>query len=158
MSSLDEVVVVLGARADDVRSALDSQPVRFVVNARFADGQGTSLAAGIASLEGEVDAAVVLLGDQPHVDPAVIDRIVEARRRTSASIVMAQYGEERGHPVLFGREHFQALKALDGDQGGRDIIRHHTSGVMTVPAESPDVPADIDTEADWIAMLRRQGS
>jgi molybdenum cofactor cytidylyltransferase len=157
-TSLDEVVVVLGARADDVRAVLGGLPVCFVENDRFADGQGTSLAAGIASLGDDVDAAVVLLGDQPHVDPAVIDRVVQARRNIGASIVMARYGEERGHPVLFGREHFPALLALEADQGGRDVIRQHIHDVMTVSAESSEIPLDIDTEADWIAMLKSLGS
>jgi CTP:molybdopterin cytidylyltransferase MocA len=60
--------------------------------------------------------------------------------------------------VLFGREHFPALLALEGDQGGRDIIRQHIHDVMTVSAESSEIPLDIDTEADWIAMLKWLGS
>jgi molybdenum cofactor cytidylyltransferase len=149
---------VLGAHADDVRALLEGVPVRFVVNDRFEEGQGTSLAAGIASLDDGFDAAVILLGDQPYVDPAVIDRVVGARRTGGASIVMALYGEERGHPVLFGREHFSALLALDGDEGGRDIIREHSSDVLLVPVSSPQVLPDIDTESDWIAMLEEHRS
>jgi molybdenum cofactor cytidylyltransferase len=157
-SSLDGVVVVIGAGADDVRAVLDGLPVRFVLNERFAAGQGTSLAAGIDALHRDADAAVILLGDQPHIDPAVIDRVVAARRSRGASIVLAQYGDERGHPVLFGKEHFPALAALDGDHGGRDIIRRHLPDVVTVNADSLEIPADIDTEADWSAMLRGQQS
>jgi molybdenum cofactor cytidylyltransferase len=148
-SSLDEVIVVLGARAADVRAVLMDEPVRFVLNDRYAEGQGTSLAAGIAALDQDVDAAVILLGDQPGIAPELIDRIVQARRLGGASIVMAEYGEERGHPVLFGREHFPALIALEGDLGGRDIIRRHVDDVMVVTAPDHLMPPDIDTEEDW---------
>lgn len=154
-SAVDEVAVVLGAHADDARTALGEREVRIVVNERYEEGQGTSLAAGIRALPGDVDAAVILLGDQPGVDPRVIDRVMTARRTSGASIVMAEYGLERGHPVLFGREHFPALVALDGDHGGREVIRQHTDDVAVVPADRESLPPDIDTEDDWRAMIGR---
>lgn len=157
-SVLDEIIVVIGARADDVRRVLVDDAVQVVMNERFADGQGTSLAAGIRALGDDVDAAVILLGDQPGISSPVINGIVAARRTAGASIVMAEYGDELGHPVLFGREHFPALMALEGDHGGRDIIRRHTADVLTVPADDDTVPADIDTEDDWRVMVRHERS
>jgi molybdenum cofactor cytidylyltransferase len=148
-SSLDEIVVVTGAHGEAVKAALDGRHVRIIINERFREGQGTSLAAGIRSLGDEVDAAVVLLGDQPGIASVVIDRVAEARRERGASIVMAEYGLKRGHPVLFGREHFPALMALDGDRGGREIIVRHPSEVSVVPADRKSIPPDIDTEEDW---------
>jgi molybdenum cofactor cytidylyltransferase len=157
-ANMDEVIVVLGARAGEVRSALAGYPVRIVINERFAEGQGTSLAAGIRALGADVDAAVFLLGDQPGVSAHDIERVVDMRRSTGASIIMTAYGDERGHPVLFGREHFPALMALEGDQGGRDVIRRHTEDVLTVAGDRDTVPADIDTEADWRAMVEKPRS
>lgn len=149
-SSLDEVIVVLGAHAADVRTALDGIPVRFVINERYEAGQGTSLAAGVAAA-GDADAVVVLLGDQPGVKASTIDAVVAARREQDASIVMAAYDDGRGHPVLFGREHFASLLDLSGDSGGREIIRQRPDRVVTVPVDGA-TPADIDTEDDWRAM------
>lgn len=153
-SSLDEVIVVLGARAEEIRSALGGLPVRFIVNERYEQGQGTSLATGIAALHGDADAAVILLGDQPGIATDVIDRVTAARRERGASIVMAAYEDGRGHPVLFGREQFAALRALSGDSGGREVIRTHPDMVVTVDVDGP-VPADIDTEDDWRAARGR---
>lgn len=151
-SLLDDVVVVVGAYGDEVRDALGGEPVRFVVNERFEEGQGTSLAAGVSALGPDIDAAVVLLGDQPQIDPSVIARVIEARKETGASIVMAQYGDERGHPVLFSHNHFLALAELDGDTGGREIVRKHAQDVITVPVERGSALADIDTDDDWHAL------
>lgn len=152
-SSLEEVIVVLGAHAEAVRDALAGLPVRFVINRRFAEGQGTSLAAGIGALGDDVDAAVMLLGDQPEVTVAAIDAIVRAGRE-GASIAMTAYDDGRGHPVLFGREYFGDLRGLTGDAGGREIIRRHGADVVLVRSAG-SVPADIDTEADWAAIRRR---
>ncbi len=154
-SSLDEVIVVLGAQAEAVRDALAGMPVRFVVNERYADGQGTSIVAGIVALDPDVDAAVILLGDQPEVSVEAIDGVIAARH-DGASIVMTSYDDGRGHPVLFGREHFQALAALSGDTGGREIVRRHPDAVALVRMPGR-VPADIDTEADWTALRERAG-
>lgn len=152
-SSLEEVVVVLGAHAEAVRDALAGMPVRFVRNERFAEGQGSSLAAGVAAMGADIDAVVILLGDQPGIDANAVDGVIRARR-DGASIAMAAYDDGSGHPVLFGREHFGALRGLAGDAGGREIIRQHGAEVVLVPIAG-QVPADIDTEADWAAIQRR---
>jgi molybdenum cofactor cytidylyltransferase len=152
-SSLDEVIVVLGARAGDVRDALSGLPARFVVNHRYAEGQGTSLAAGIAALPDDIDAVVVLLGDQPGVTAEAIDLVIAARRKQGASIAMAAYDDGRGHPALFGREHFGELRQLSGDVGGREIIRAHPGDVVAVRVDGP-IPADVDTDEDWRALQR----
>ena len=148
-SSLDEVIVVVGARGNDVRDALGGEPVRFVANEQYAEGQGTSLAAGVSALGPDTDAVVILLGDQPGIDPVVIDRVVAERKEGGATIVMTEYGDGRSHPVLFGNEHFLNLAALKGDEGGRSVIRRNASQVVTVRADRDAISADIDTEDDW---------
>jgi molybdenum cofactor cytidylyltransferase len=151
-SSLDEVLVVTGAHAGAIPAALDGFAVRLVYNDRYEAGQGTSLAAGVAALGDDVDAAVILLADQPSVQTSAIDLAIGARRVTGAPIVMARYGEQRGHPVLFGRELFPELLHLDGDTGGREIVRAHQEDVVLVDGGACALPADVDTEEAWTAL------
>lgn len=153
-SGLDSVLVVLGHEAERVRDALTLYAVETVTNPAFADGQSTSLVAGVRAVPPETDAIVVLLGDQPGIEPDVIDQAIAARREQSASIVMAAYGEQRSHPVLFGRERFSELMELQGDAGGRDIIRRHQADVHLVASGLPAPPVDVDTETAYIALLR----
>lgn len=147
-SALDDVLVVTGDQNQDkaIRDALSAYSVHFVHNPRFTEGQGTSLASGTAALSNDTDAVVVLLGDQPGIDPAVIDCEIAAYRQYHAPIIMARYGEERGHPVLFDRTLFPELAALDDDVGGRDIVRVHNDALMLVNGRAPLPPDDIDTE------------
>jgi molybdenum cofactor cytidylyltransferase len=152
-SGLDRVIVVTGHRADEVRGALAGMAVEVVVNPDFQAGQATSLGAGLAAA-GDADAMVVCLGDQPGIDPAVIDRLIAARRR-GALLGMAQYGEHRGHPVLFGREVFPELATVTGDQGGRDVLRRHANQVVLVPGGADVIPADVDTAEDYVALRDR---
>jgi len=153
-STLDEVIVVTGASAAEIREAIGDRTVRFVHNPDFERGQGTSLAAGIAALGEAVDATVILLGDQPGIAPETIDRVIGARRETIAPVIMARYGDQQGHPVLFGREVFTDLMRLDGDTGGREIVRAHREALVLVDGGADAPPPDVDTEEAWDALRR----
>lgn len=155
VSTLDTVVVVVGHAADDVTAALDGLDVRVATNAAFASGQSTSLVAGLKAAGPGADAIVMLLGDQPLIEPQVIDGLIRVRRTDRVSIAMAAYGSERGHPVLFGHEVFEELGTITGDQGAREVIRNHRDDVVLVTAKSSSVPLDVDTEEAYALLLDR---
>jgi molybdenum cofactor cytidylyltransferase len=149
-AGLDEVVVVVGGDADAVAGALATLPVRVVVNPRYAEGQSTSLRAGLDALRPGTDAAVVALGDQPLPDPDVIRRLVAAFRTTGRPIAVPVYRDGRGNPVLFGATLFGELRGVTGDQGGRGVIARDPARVVEVPVDMA-MPADIDTPQDYEA-------
>jgi len=95
-----DVTVVLGARADEVRQRAELGPARVVVNGDWAKGMGSSLRAGLTALTALefLDAALVLLVDQPFVGPAAVRAVLDARR-DGARLAAASYRGERGHPV-----------------------------------------------------------
>jgi molybdenum cofactor cytidylyltransferase len=149
-AGLDETVVVLGGDAGSVATALDGLPVRQVVNSRYAEGQSTSLHAGLNTLRPGTTAAVVALGDQPLPDPTVITRLVTALATTGRSIAVPVYRDGRGNPVLFAASLFDELRAVTGDRGGRDVVTRDPRRVVEVPVDAPR-PMDIDTPADYEA-------
>jgi molybdenum cofactor cytidylyltransferase len=53
-----------------------------------------------------------------------------------------------GHPVIFGRAHWQALAALDGDEGARSVVRANREHMITVETDDEGVWRDIDTPSD----------
>lgn len=112
-------------------------------------GLSHSLQMGIAALPGEIEAAVVLLGDQPSLPVAAVSAIVTARG--SRPIVAASSGGLVLPPVLLERSAFGSVALLRGDSGLREIIRGNPQLVREVPMEA--IP-DVDTPAD----LERLGS
>jgi molybdenum cofactor cytidylyltransferase len=155
-SSVDQVMVVLGHAADEIRAVLTGRDVRYVINASYRDGQGTSLVAGIREAEeAGADAVVMVLGDQPTIRPVTIDALIARHRESAASIVMATYGGQRSHPVFFDRSLFPELLRVEGDQGARGVIRRHRDDVGEVDSGEPDLPNDIDTEAAYQEMVSR---
>jgi molybdenum cofactor cytidylyltransferase len=145
---LDGVVVVTGSHASEVELALRGVPVYRVFNPHFAQGQGSSLAAGVRAMPSTVDAVVVMLGDVPGVMPDAIGAVVARWRETHAPAVVTRYGGQQGHPVLFDRSVFFELASLEGDVGGREILR--ALGDLVEAIELPEeMPSDVDTEDDW---------
>ena len=152
---LDELILVLGHEGEQIRSVLAPYlgGVRCVVNPHFAAGQSTSLHAGIRALSERSAAAVILLGDQPQVEPRVVDALIEAFRDTGAPVVMPSYGGVPANPVLIARALFPEVLAVAGDQGAREVIRAHRGEAVLVPFPDHHPPRDIDTDADYAALL-----
>jgi molybdenum cofactor cytidylyltransferase len=148
-----ETVVVVRPDLFALAGALAGLPVRLVGNPRWPDGMGTSLAAGIAALGPTVGAALVLLGDSPGVDPAIIAALVAAYKQTGQPVAVPFYGDEPGPPTLFARPLFPDLLRLQGDAGGRLIVRHYPDHVARVDFPAAARPPDIDTPEDYQAAL-----
>ncbi|MCC6312581.1 MAG: nucleotidyltransferase family protein [Thermomicrobiales bacterium] len=150
---LSEVIVVLGCEAEAISATLDVRSARIVVNPRFADGQSTSLIAGLNAVAPDAAGAMFLLGDQPQIGSALLDALIDAFARSNAPIVAPLYGGIMGNPVLFDRAMFPALTALTGDEGARSIVRADPGAVLRVPVGDGPPPRDVDTEADYQALL-----
>ncbi len=147
-SRLDEVVVVLGHRARAVGAVLGDLGVRTVENPDYADGQSTSVRAGLAALSPSVAAAMFLPVDQPLLTSDTIDRLIVAWRASDGSIAVPVSSGRRGSPVIFGRELFFELEALRGDTGGRSLLPRYEDRIVTVEVEDPAELADVDTVED----------
>jgi molybdenum cofactor cytidylyltransferase len=124
-------------------------PVRLVPNPDYQEGMATSLRLGIAALNAEARAALVLLGDTPDVDPAIFASLLAAYVAERRPITQPVFGDTPGPPTLFARAAFPALALLTGDQGGRQIIRQHPTWVTHVPFPAGLAPRDIDTLEDY---------
>jgi molybdenum cofactor cytidylyltransferase len=140
------VIVVTGHQRDAVEAALAGLKVERVHNPDFADGLSTSLKAGLAALPGEVDGAVILLGDMPQVRASLIDRLVGAfDPERGALVVVPTIDGKRGNPVVWARRFFPELMTLEGDIGARHVIGRYAEAVTEVPLTDQAVLIDVDT-------------
>ncbi|MGV9314662.1 nucleotidyltransferase family protein [Streptomyces sp. NPDC003691] len=145
----DPVHVVLGAAAGRVRAEADLTGAVPVENPDWARGMGSSLRAGLDSLAATgAEAVLVVLVDQPGIGPAAVRR-VRAADGGRGALVSAAYGGERGHPVLFGADHWPEIaREAVGDRGARAYLRAHAAGLTLVECGDVAEPYDIDTPAD----------
>ncbi len=153
-ANLEQVVVVLGAQADAVAQALHGLPVELVVNHAWQEGMSSSVRAGIGALHPEIDAALLVLADQPHLTAELLRALVDRYQVSGALVVAPYYGGRRGNPVLFDRALFAELEAVAGDRGGRSVIAHYRADLAQVEVDDPAVVSDIDTPEDYEVFIK----
>lgn len=129
-----------------------------VVNPARAEGMGRSIASGVAALPAGLHAVLIALGDMPNVQLKTCHALLAAfAAGDAARIVLPTYEGQRGHPVVFGADHFPALRALDGDTGARSILNAQAHAVLALAVTDPGVLMDIDTPDDLTRLEAAQG-
>ena len=139
--------------AETYAALLESDYVYPETGKRYA----AALRAGIAALGHSVAAAVVLLGDQPFVTPAIVERLLAAWQNGDGAIVAPVYAGQRGNPVLFARTVFPELLAVQGDQGARSVLAANRERVALVPFGDARPLADIDTPEEYERLRQSAG-
>ena len=152
-SAADSVWLVLGARADAIRAAIEPGRAQVVDNPRWADGQSTSMRLGLDHAAPSADAVLFVLGDQPLILSTAIDAVIAAYAEGRPPIVQPTYAGQPGNPVLFDRSLFGQLRSVEGDQGAREVVRAHAGAVRRVAIADGSRPDDVDDEAAYSAVV-----
>jgi molybdenum cofactor cytidylyltransferase len=146
-AGVGEIVVVLGHDALRVRDALDlPERARVVVNERYADGQSTSLAAGLRALDPASDAAIVLLADQPGIAGRHVRLLVTAFDADAPEILRIRFRDGPG-PTMLARSVWDEALRLTGDVGARALPELESGRTRWLDIEE-DAPPDVDRRAD----------
>lgn len=147
------VIIVTGAQPDLDFTSLENLPLIFAHNPDWESGQSSSVRTGIAALPQDIDAALVLLGDQPQIPLSVLNTLINAYyAKTPPPLILATaVGEERANPVLFDRSMFNALTSLEGDAGARTIFSLYP--VELVPFQNAILRLDIDSPEDYQRLM-----
>ncbi|MES2658811.1 MAG: nucleotidyltransferase family protein [Verrucomicrobiota bacterium] len=146
----EPVLRILGARAEMILERPCPAGVETFVHAGWEEGMGSSLAAGIShllELFPETDAVFVLLSDQPMITPDLLKSM--ASRLANKLIVWCEHATAKGPPVLFARNHFKELMALQGDRGAKAVVVNHEAAAVPFA----DAGWDIDSPEAWEEFL-----
>lgn len=149
-SRCNSVVVVTKPDAARRISALDGLAVSFCPNTNYANGIGSSISAGIASLAADIDGALILPADMPWMESGLIDRLIAEFEGCGGKAVVyptTATGEQR-NPVLWPRSEFRSLLNLNADQGARGLIASRPVDRIEVKVANDAIFRDIDTPDD----------
>ena len=149
-SGAHPIVIVLGANAEKLLPEIKDLPILPAINENWATGMGGSIKTGLSVLLTEnrgIEAAILMLCDQPFVTAETLNRLVETFQKTNKPIAACQYADTIGVPALFVREMFAELSALQGDAGAKAVIKKHAAAIARTPA--PEAAFDVDTQADF---------
>ncbi len=150
-AGLSPVVVVCGAGAGAVQSALEGLDVLCVENDAWQQGQSSSLQAGLGVLPERAGAALFMLADLPQTPATLVRALVERHAQTLTPVVAPLIDGQRGNPVLFDRVTFPDMLQLRGDVGGRALFSRYP--IAWVPWHDPDLLLDVDLPEDYQRLL-----
>jgi molybdenum cofactor cytidylyltransferase len=147
-TGLDELVVVLGRAADEVRATVDFGAARVVENPVFNEGCASSYRSGLAAIDPQSAAIMIILGDQPGITPEIVDHLAEEWRRQESLIALCSFQGRKGHPMIFARPMFNQLLELHGDKAAWKLVDANPEMVREVHFSIP-YPEDINTPDDF---------
>lgn len=153
-AGIDDVVVILGRDAETIEAAISWRGERRVRNARPESGLSGSVRLGFDAIGTDVEAVLVLLGDQPLIDASVLPTLLDAAERATTPFVAPDYARGGGsNPVLVRRSGFRLVDAVSGDRGLGPVLIAHPELVTPVPVAG-DNP-DVDTRSDLAGAIAR---
>jgi molybdenum cofactor cytidylyltransferase len=155
-SGFDQLIVALGGSSEEVRRKVDLSGAEVVENPGYGEGCSSSIGAGLSAIDPRSELMVLMLGDQPGVTPASIRALIAGCEEGTA-LAACLYDDGRGHPLAFGRAVFEELQELHGDKAVWKLMDRRSDEVVEVRVPGP-IPRDVDTRADYEAVLAESGS
>lgn len=147
-AKVDDVFLVLGANYEEILSKVDTRRAHVLNHANWQQGMGSSISRGVAEvvLSGGFGGVLIALADQPLLDTAHYNQLVDHFNARKKPIVATSFGQKTGVPALFHREYFQDLMKLDQDFGARKILKDHHNDVLAIPGKTLDLDTLVDYE------------
>lgn len=150
-AGIEDVLVVVGNRADELRPAIERRGARPVLNAQWQEGMYSSLTAGASALPSSARAAFVLPVDVPLVRASTIRRLTAAFDDSAGGIIYPVFDGRRGHPPLIGRSIVdEAARGATGPLSA--LLSAHEESAVDVPVADEAIHFDMDTQADFVAL------
>lgn len=156
-AGLRRIRVVIGANRDEVEKKLDGIPftVERVFNPDYENGEMMdSLRVGIRNMDPNSQAVLVVLGDQPQIEPRIVVEMIELYRQTGAHLIVPSYQMRRGHPWLIARSKFTELAGIPAGETMRDFLNRHSSEIIYMRVSTGSVLQDLDTPEDYRAARK----
>jgi molybdenum cofactor cytidylyltransferase len=155
-SEVNEVIVVLGYKVDEVKKTIMPKQVKIAINPDYVKGMSTSIVAGIKMADRNTEGLMIVLGDQPFIDSKTIEDLITAFSMGNKGIVLPVFQGRRGNPVIFSTKYKNELLSLKGDIGGRDIVSRNPDDLLELTVDCEGVLTDIDTPESYNIRLEKE--
>jgi molybdenum cofactor cytidylyltransferase len=152
-SAVSEVIcVVRDLAAVRAHIRVNDERLSWLVNDRADAGQSSSASAGLWAVDERSDRALLVAGDRPMLDGALLDALINRAQRISAPIIAPSSKREIRNPVLIRRELFPELLKLKGDHDGRSLVKKFRDRVEWVEWHEEATFMDIDDQQDYARL------
>lgn len=146
-----QIMAVTGASRAEVEASLRVEGVTLAHNEQYLRGEMLgSLQVGLRALREDIQAVLVVLGDQPQIETQVVRQVIARAGASLLPLVVPSYQNRRGHPWLARRALWPELCAMDGEHETlRDFLNRHAQQIAYVNVDTGSVLLDLDTPEDY---------
>mgnify|MGYP002784327571 CR=1 FL=1 len=155
-TGIKNINLVLGAHFEEVKASVSNYKLNIHYHASWQQGMGSSIAFGVTQIlqqQRNTEAIIILLADQPLIDSAFINRLLECNAQYPQQIIATSYGNRFGVPAIFPNFFFTDLIGLKGDTGAREVLNNLNTPIIAVDGENK--LTDIDTLGDYQKLKSR---
>ena len=147
---LDQLVVALGASSEEIRARVDLGGTDVVENPSYGEGCSSSIKPALERVDRRAEGIVLLLGDQPGVDPAAVRRLID--EASGSPLGVCRYDDGPGHPFWIHRRLFDTVHSLHGDKAIWKLVDSGRHRVTEIDVRGP-LPRDVDTWEEYERLL-----
>ena len=152
-SKLSKIILVLGYAHQKIQQTLGKKlrhaKLQIEVNPHYQKGQSHSLQVGLSPVINTFPAVMFLLADQPLVDAATINFLLEQFWSADKDICVPTFHRKRGNPSIFSQKLYKQVMEIKGDVGARQIIKTHPERLLEIEINNPLIFLDVDTPEDF---------
>ncbi len=142
--AVDEKIVVLGYRADEIAGKIHGAKV--VRNPNYAAGMFTSVQAGLRELPAKTKVVMIAVGDQPKLQPATVQTLLD---KFTGKILVPSFNGRQGHPLLLSARYVPEILAMDASLTLKHFLANHPGDLARLVVEDDGVLIDIDDRTDY---------
>lgn len=155
-SEVFNTLVVLGSFRDVIGGAIGHLPITVCYNDNYMEGMLSSVQCGLRNVPGSAGAVLIIPGDQPLIEPAVINRVINAFRRSKKGIVMPVFKGKRGHPLIVDRKYIDEIRSYGKSEALRSLAGIHKEDVLEVSVNTASILKDFDTKEDYLIEINKR--
>lgn len=157
-AGLKEIIVVTGAARAEVEAVVEQlqrEEVRTVFNPRFTENDMlVSLQVGLAVLGDDVDAMLVVLGDQPQIEVDVVHKLIDVYQADNVRLIVPSFDMRRGHPWVVDRSLWPDLQSIPQGSTMRDFLHAYRQVITYVTVASSSILRDLDTPEEYASETK----
>jgi len=148
VSSIDELIVVLGYQKEVIKKIIDkNEKVKFVFNENFENGMASSIKTGLNHLSEKTEAFFICLGDMPMVNHDIYNQMIKLKN--NKEIIVPTYKGQQGNPVLFSNSMKEKIITIQDDMGAKKILELNKNKILYLETNNINVTKDFNTQNNF---------
>lgn len=150
-SEIEKIYIV--TNNEDIKNIAYKLDINVVENKDAIKGQSEGIKAGVKAIKENGD-FMFFCGDQPFIDFITINNLIYKSKINEDKIIVPTFKNRKGNPVIFPRNFRLDLLKLEGDIGGRYIIKAHNDKVVFFEVNKELFLKDIDNYEEYQEIIK----